>query len=447
MNQHSKVLWGEGLFLCPQHFQQQDAYHETRLHEISRIIQPFLWGLRSVRFDLNSLSSGILRVIELSVVFPDGELYSAPHRDELPTPLSLEKLPSGIQETTIHLALPLLKDHGRNCTNDSTDLSSRYIAGNASVADTFSEAANADVAFLHKTVRLATSEQPLDAYVTVPLARLKRTSTGSFELENTFIPPLVNLNASEYLLSQLRALLDALQARANALYALFSKPNESIVEFRSGDMASFWLLHSVNAAFATLTHFYRHPSTTPEQLHIELSRIAGALLSFSTSYTLQDLPLYQHEQPNISFDKLFKIINSQINTVFSANHVSINLQESRPSYYEGALEAELLNTGTAFYLAIQADLPVTELIEKVPQRFKVGSPEDVGNIVLSALSGIRLTHATQIPAAIPIKPRSTYFLLEASSTLYERMLEAKAITIYAPKGIPNLEIELMAITS
>ena len=24
----SKILWGEGLFLRPQHFQQQDRYHE-----------------------------------------------------------------------------------------------------------------------------------------------------------------------------------------------------------------------------------------------------------------------------------------------------------------------------------------------------------------------------------------------------------------------------------
>lgn len=446
MNQYSKPFWGEGLFLCPQHFQQQDAYHETRLHEVSRIIQPFLWGLRSARFDLNSLNSGSLRAVELSVVFPDGELYSAPYKDELPSPLSLDKLPSGTQKTTIYLALPLLKDHGRNCTNDPADLSSRYVVNNLSISDTFSESANADVAFLYKAVRLVTSEQPLDAYVTVPLARLKRTSTGNFEFENTFIPPLINLSASEHLLSQLRALLDALQARADILYALFSRPNESIVEFRSGDMASFWLLHSINAAFATLNHFYRHPSATPEQLHIELSRIAGALLSFSTTYTLQDLPTYQHEQPNISFDKLFKIINSQINTVFSENYMVISLKENKPSYYTGNLEAQLLSKGIAVYLAIQADLSATELIEKIPQLLKIGSPEDVENIVLSALPGIRLTHATQIPAAIPVKPKSTYFLLETSGTLYERLLQANAITIYAPKGIPNLEIELMAIT-
>lgn len=446
MSQHSKLLWGEGLFLCPQHFQRQDAYHEARLHEVSRTIQPFLWGLRSLRFDTNSLNSGILRLVEVSVIFPDGELYSAPHQDELPAPLPLESLPSDVQTTTVYLALPLLKDHGRNCSNDLTVSSARYTTNNRAVTDLFSNAADADISFLQKAVRLVTDNQPLEAYVKVPIMQLRRTSTGTFESESSFIPPLISLNASESLLSELQGLLNSLRARAETLYSLFSNPTENIVEFRSGDMASFWMLHSINSAYATLMHFYRHPSATPEQLHIELSRIAGALLTFSATYKLTDLPIYQHEQPQASFETLFKIINSQINTVFSANHFDIKLIETKPSYYQGELDTHLLKGDAAFYLGIQADLPAAELIEKIPQRLKIGSPEDVSNIVLSALSGIRLAHASQLPAAIPVKPRSTYFVLEASGTLYERMLEASSIMIYAPKGIPNLDIELLAIT-
>ena len=34
MSHSAKILWGEGLFLRPQHFQRQDAYHEARLAEM-----------------------------------------------------------------------------------------------------------------------------------------------------------------------------------------------------------------------------------------------------------------------------------------------------------------------------------------------------------------------------------------------------------------------------
>ena len=41
MSYSAKVLWGEGLFLRPQHFQRQDAYHEARLFESIQAIQPY----------------------------------------------------------------------------------------------------------------------------------------------------------------------------------------------------------------------------------------------------------------------------------------------------------------------------------------------------------------------------------------------------------------------
>ncbi|WP_251278994.1 type VI secretion system baseplate subunit TssK, partial [Enterobacter hormaechei] len=57
----SKVLWGEGLFLRPQHFQRQDAYHEARLQDLSQTLHPYAWGARRVRFDPHALAGGTLR--------------------------------------------------------------------------------------------------------------------------------------------------------------------------------------------------------------------------------------------------------------------------------------------------------------------------------------------------------------------------------------------------
>ena len=78
MSYSAKVLWGEGLFLRPQHFQRQDAYHEARLFESIQAIQPYNWGVRSVRIDRDALGSNVLRVAELALVFPGGAAYSAP---------------------------------------------------------------------------------------------------------------------------------------------------------------------------------------------------------------------------------------------------------------------------------------------------------------------------------------------------------------------------------
>lgn len=446
MSQAGKLFWGEGLFLRPQHFQRQDAYHEARLHETGQALHPYGWGVRQVRFDNQSLATGTLRPLQVSVIFPDGEPYTAPNVDELPPPLSLDSLPAGTQEVTVYLALPQLKEYGGNCARDDSDITARYVQNNVPTPDVYSDAAEAELAYLKKSVRLLTDDQPRDAYVTVPLVRLRRSSTGGFEVDAHYVPPSVSLRAAPMLFLQLRRLLDTLQAKAQALCGLHSEPSQNIIEFRSGDIASFWLLHTTNTAFAALAHLYQHPGLAPERLHQELLRLAGALLTFSPAHQLADLPAYSHAEPGPGFDKLFKIIRELIDTVISARYFGISLTEVRPSYHLGRIDSQRIDEKSSFYLAVGSSMPAAELLSVVPVRFKIGAPDDVEKAVLSALSGVSLSHCPQTPAAIPVRPGSTYFSIDARGPLYERMLKSQSIMIYVPSGIPELKLELIALS-
>src|SRR5699024_3452210 len=130
---------------------------------------------------------------------------------------------------------------------------------------------------------------------------------------------------------------------------------------------------------------------------------------FSPAHRLSDLPAYQHKQPAPGFSTLFEIIHELIDTVISARYFGIALSEVRPSYHLGHLDSQRVDGNTALYLGINASMPATELVSIVPSRFKIGAPDDVENIVLSALSGIPINHQPQVPAAIPVRPGSTYF--------------------------------------
>jgi type VI secretion system protein ImpJ len=63
------------------------------------------------------------------------------------------------------------------------------------------------------------------------------------------------------------------------------------------------------------------------------------------------------------------------------------------------------------------------------------------------MPGVKLVHAPQVPAAIPVRPDTYYFALDNKSPLYARMLQAQAISIYTPSGIPELHLELFAVTA
>jgi type VI secretion system protein ImpJ len=52
-----------------------------------------------------------------------------------------------------------------------------------------------------------------------------------------------------------------------------------------------------------------------------------------------------------------------------------------------------------------------------------------------------------VPAAVPVRPGSYYFTLEPRGMLYERMIQAHALTIYVPSGIQDLRLELVAVNA
>ena len=447
MNSASKVLWGEGLFLRPQHFQRQDTYHEARLHQTANAIHPYAWGVRNMQIDKEALVSSSLRFNELSVIFPDGEIYDAPQHDDLPPPIFLGEIPLSQQSITFYLAVPSLNWHGGNSSaENSNTIGARYSQQGEETQDLFTQAATAELMYLNKQARLVSEFESLDSFVSFPIARLRREATGGFTLDTDFMAPCTSIKSNTLLFLQMRRLMDALQAKVSALFGHHREPSKNVIEFRSGDIASFWLLHTASAAFASLSHLYHHPVLHPERYFEQLLSLAGQLMTFSKTHSLVDLPVYKHNDPGPAFTKLHAMIKDLLDTVISSRYFAINLTEIKPSYHSGRLDSGKIDEKTSFYLAVAASMPALELVDAVPLRFKIGAPDDVDKFVLSAMPGVRLTHSPQVPTALPVKPDTYYFALDPKGAMYERMLQAQSISIYVPSGVQNLQLELLAVT-
>ena len=447
MNTPSKVLWGEGLFLRPQHFQQQDRYHEARLHQTASALHPYGWGVRKLVLDLEALRSDTLRVLELSVIFPDGEVYRAPDGDSLPSQVRLDQLPANTQAITFHAALPALKAHGENCAPRGMSASdTRFAQDEFETQDMFSRAADAPVTFLTKTLRLAGDDDALESFVSFPLLRLRRVATGGFEPDPSFAPPCLSIEAAPGLRLQLARLMEKMLAKVNALYGHHREPSKNVVELRGGDVSSFWLLHTASAGYAALSHLYNQAELHPERLFEQLLHLAGGLMTYSRNYRLEELPAYKHDDPAPAFAQMDGMIRDLLDTVISSKYFAIALSNPRQSYYLGALDSGKITAQTVLYLAVAADLPALKLVETVPLQFKLGAPEDVDKLVLSALPGVKLVHAPQVPAALPVRPDTYYFVLDGRGALYENMLKAQAMSIFVPNGMRDLKLDLIAIS-
>lgn len=78
MNIDKPLYWHQGLFLQPQHFQQNDARLESLVTRTLACQQPHAWGLISMCLNDAALASRQCRIEQLSVRFTDGSLVEYP---------------------------------------------------------------------------------------------------------------------------------------------------------------------------------------------------------------------------------------------------------------------------------------------------------------------------------------------------------------------------------
>lgn len=443
MSLGAKILWSEGLTLGPQHFQRQDLYHETRLLRMASALNPNFWGARLLQWNLDGLGHNLLEAQAMSLIFQDGEVYEAPATDLLPVPLDLTQLPREINTFTIHAALPTIRPHGANA-----DEGGRYALAESETSDLFSDAVPIEVPFLKKRIRLLAHTESRDGHVSLPVLRIHRDPRGGFEVDPTFVPPCVALSAARPLQQLLEGLMSALSAKIVSLHTAHRKTNASTFEVHAGDITSWWMLNIISTANASLQHCARSRVQHPEALYEKLLVLAGGLMTFSDRYSTSDLPAYDHADPGVTFAQLDAVIRELVDTVISARYFTIPLiaEDNRRTHFRGALDPARLTQDTQLCLAVSADMPALELVSAVPIRFKIGSPDDIERIVASALPGIALTHMPQVPAAVPVRPDTYYFSVSTKNGLYENALKAEAIAIYAPAGMRELNIELIAFT-
>lgn len=442
----NRILWGEGLFLRPQHFQQQALFLESALADVLRQIHANPWGVKRCTIDSDALRGGTLRLDELDIVFRDGTRVDAPSANPLPPIRAIADIPNAGSSTSLYACLPAINAFGGNCAVSDATVARRprFLSSHVSCPDLFTDALEADVTTMHANVQLMLETENRDGYLSVMVARIAKNVSGVWEVVADHIPPLIEAEGSAHLTMMIRRLLDILTVKSQALAARHRERVKSIVEYGTSDIASFWLLHTVNRSFPLLNHFSLTP-THPETLYSALAQLCGELMTFSSEHTLKEIPHYDHENLTTVFSRIDILIRELLETVVSDRYAQIPLDNTKPSFHFGRLDSERLIENVDYYLSVSSERPTAELLDTIPLKLKAGSPDDVEKILNSALPGVRLAHATQTPSALPIRVGNHYFTLEPQGQVFERMLKARSVCIYVPQTLIDIKIELFAV--
>ncbi|MEW5766498.1 MAG: type VI secretion system baseplate subunit TssK [bacterium] len=451
MPSYPKIVWNEGMFLTPQHFQRWDHYHENLLDFRMRSIMPLGWGLRDLKINQEALENGNFILVSCQGILPGGTSVDIPNTDESPVSRPIEKhFGPSLSALDVYLAIPVERPGKASCSLESRKgpLETRYYREFVRVVDeNTGEAGNEqEIPVAKKNLKILFGGESLDDHDCLKIAELGRSPSGVIVLRDDYIPPCIAISASPPLMKMLGRLMEVLTTKSNELSEQFRQRESGLYEFGAADISNLWFLHTINSFIPEVYHFYRMSGVHPEKLFRLLLRFAGTITAFNAHIRPMDLPGYDHKNPASCFGYLDKVIREFLQMLAPVTmYKLIPLRKVSESVYEAGIDDYLFTPSYRFYLAVKGEGSQRDLIEGILQRAKIASAGEINLLIGKALRGINLIHLPSPPAAIPKRSGYSYFSLDLRGDYWANIQQSKSLAIYIPPGFTKVELELMAV--
>lgn len=440
----ARVIWSEGLFLRPHHFQQLERYLENLLECRLGGAGPAQHGFLKLQVDQALLLQGKLHISAGQGLFPDGTPFELPSDTCLLIPFDV---PEGTRDQVVYLSAVLRRTGAKTVAFDPRDHAARrtrYAAIDAKVADNvagFDAEADLKVGALNLSLGL---HDALDGLMTsLAVVRIvERKADGSVVLDPKFVPPLLDIAAHQRSLSWLDELHGLIKQRADALAGRIGGAATSGV----GDTADFLLLLVCNRYVPLLAQLRQAAPLHPLQLYLELLKLAGECATFGReNRRVPELPIYRHVALAECFEPVIEEIRRAMTAVLDQTAVHIPLRDLGKGLFRADLPDPRLVTNGFFVLAATSQLPAERLRGAIPAQVKIGPTDKLRDLVMLNLPGIKLEVLQFPPRQIPFHANFSYFQLEASNALWQPIEVSRAMGLYVAGDPPGLEMQLWAI--
>jgi len=441
----NKVIWTEGMFLQPQHFQQHDRFLGQQAQMRLAATAAYGWGHLSLTLDSAALNLGKVAIIAAQGVMPDGLAFDVPGQD--PAPAALD-VPPDARDQLVVLAITLQRPGvaETDAESDSGSMPPRFQSAEVEVGDTnVSGQRMAPIQVGRMNLRIVLARDAGEGVATIGLCKVvERRADNKLALDADYIPPSLHTGGNELLASHLRDLHGMLHQRGEALAARLAQPGRAGV----GEIVDFLMLELINRNEPQIAHLRQTSLLHPKDFYYFVVGLAGELATFGEGRRPVDLPAYAHDDPATCFKPLMDEVRRLLTGVLEQTAIPIELQDRRHGMRVAMIPDVELQRNARFYLAVSSQLPGDALRARFPTQVKIGSVERIRDLVIGQLPGVAIRPVQVAPREIPYHAGFNYFELETrGNEMWKQLANSGAMAMHVAGDFPGLEIEFWAVRS
>jgi len=442
MSLDSKVVWSEGMFLNPQHFQQQERYFERYIEGKCSAFGAYGWGLHEFEVDQQLLKLGKISITKARGVFPDGTPFDFPGIDDAPPVFEVGE---NVHNETLYLAVPVKRQGALDIlAEENSQGLARYYSAEQNIRDVTSD--NGDnvsmqVGKLRLRLLLASDDQ--SGYACIGLLRIAESREDkNVLLDDQYIPTVLDCNAAIKLSSFLSELVGLLHHRGESIAGRLADTNRG----GTAEVADYMMLQLINRVEPMALHLSKLTGLHPLDLYAEAVQMVG---EFSTFVAKNKRPpvfgAYLHDNLQETFTPVMSTLRTCLSMVYEQTAMSLNLVEKKYGIRVAEIPDRSLIGTAVFVLAARADIAEDMLRSRLPAQIKIGPVERIRQLVNAAMPGIELKPLAVAPRQIPYHSGYTYFELERKSNFWKELQNSGGFALHVGGDFPGLELEFWAI--
>ena len=424
------IVWKEGLFIKPQHFQQNSFYMMSELMQRTRSSAANMWGIFDFEIEKSNLRLGKILIQNISGFMPDGTLFDITDSEQL---LGREIQESDVGED-LYLSLPLAISNNKEIFFEYDEAKpTRYLAKSFSNIPNLNmgEESNADLTFSEFNFKILKKSELKEGYTSIKITRVKEVSTdGQVSLDNTYEPTYLHLNKARTISTGLQDIIATLQYRSEQIA---SKLGDNSLE--TTELGDYLMLQLVNKAYSRLHFFTTQSQLHPADLFLEMNSIIAELAVFlKTEKRIVSPLVYSHLKQNDSFKEVFAELKTMLNFILEQNAISLEMQKGKYGLYRAKLPNKGMIRTDSFILSVSSKLlDELELKKLLLDNLKISTVEGIQELVNLHLSGFKISPLASAPRQIPYRVDNSYFKIVLSEDDKSSLEVSGGFAFYLPE--------------